>query len=168
MKKITLLSAIVLICFSCSDQQAKKQYFEASPEIDLCKKLVEAYNAEDWSTFKSFYCDTAKVWHNSHYLADPGKTVSEIVEGFKSSQAPLEYARFTSDSLWEMVITNEGEKWVHFWGKWVAKIKGSTSEINMVTHIDYNVIDGKIVYEVGFWDNLQTYLAQKEAGLIIE
>ena len=162
MKKLAFFTLIVLLTFACTNRQETKQYFEESPEIEVVKKLIQAYNDQDWATFESFYSDTAKIWYNSHYMVDEGVAPDESIKGFKTIASNMDYREFTDNRLFEMVVTNDGLNWVHFWGKHVAKFSGIDEETTIVTHIDYNFKDGKIVSEVGYWDNLPAYLAMEK------
>ena len=59
-----------------------------------------------------------------------------------------------------MIITDEGHKWVHFWGIWKGKINGSDQEIVTPVHMASRVMDGKVVYEAAFYNMLPGYLEQ--------
>ncbi|MFC2120142.1 hypothetical protein ACFLTI_00945 [Bacteroidota bacterium] len=168
MKNLFLIISILLVCSACQDKQTIQKYYEESPEIELCKKLVEAYNNQDWETFKSNYCDTAKIWHNSKYLVDPGISPGAFIDGVKETSAEMEYFRFTDNARWEMIIDNDDNRWVHFWGNWEGKFIKSESKIININHIDYLVKDGKIVSEVGYWDNLPYYLETQKINSLEE
>ena len=59
-----ILFLLTTICFVAC-QQPKKQYFEASPEIDSVKKSLTAFQNQDWVTFRSIYADSAKIAVNT-------------------------------------------------------------------------------------------------------
>lgn len=161
MKKY-LISFIILVLigsFSCQEEQESKQYFEDCPEIETAKKLTEAFLSQDWETFKSCFSDTAKIWENSWYLS-PSMTVEENIEGMKALVSPL-YGYTFEETIFEMVITNEGEKCVYFWGKWIGKFSENGDEIIIPVHSAYLFIDNKIIYEFDFFDSLPLYLAQQ-------
>ena len=82
MKKylISLIVFVLIGIYSCQEKQVTKQYFDASPEIDLVKESIEAYLNQDWVTQKSCYSDTAKIWDNEW---DTGTSVDETIKGMK-------------------------------------------------------------------------------------
>ena len=139
-----LLVALGILLIPCHLQsQTSKQYFEECPEIDLGKKLVKAYLDQDWETYRSCYSDTARIWQNAWYSSDLGNSIYE-------------------ETIWEMIINNNGDKWVHFWGKWVGKLSPDSEELAVPVHLAFGVVADKVVYEAGFWDNLPMYMAQKK------
>ena len=160
MKKLVFFITVIAFCISCQENQPSKHYFEQSPEIDIAKKAIDAYLKQDWEIFKSLYSDTARIWHNEYYAKNPGLSIDEVIESNKEPLASLVYYRFEGE-LWEMIVNNKGEKWVHFWGNWVAKLAEEGEDVEIPVHIAYGVVDNKIVYEAGFWDNFPLFLAQQ-------
>jgi hypothetical protein len=162
MKKIIFpFLALSLISFtSCQQEQTTKQYFEQSPEIDIAKKSVDGYLKQDWVTYKSLYSDTARIWYNEYWATNPGLSIGEAIESMKEPLASLVYYRYEGE-IWEMIVNNNGDKWVHFWGNWIGKLTADGEEIETVVHLAYRVVGDKIVYESGFWDNLPFYLEQQ-------
>lgn len=162
MKKhlISLIILVLIGIYSCQEEQVQKQYFEDSPEIDIAKKAIDAYLKQDWVTYKSYYSDTAKIWDNVWSDSDPGTTIDENIEGMKASTSSLVSYSF-EESIYEMIISNDEEKYVYFWGKWTGKFTEDGDNVVVPVHIAFNVVDNKIVAEYGFWDNLPIYLAQQ-------
>ncbi len=63
MKRVFFLGlAIVLLMAAC--QKAEKRYTQQSPEIDTYKKVIDAYEKQDWEALASHYADTAKIMNN--------------------------------------------------------------------------------------------------------
>lgn len=162
MKKFfSLLIAFVLIgMYSCQEKQVSKQYFEASPEIEMVETLIEAYLNQDWVTFKSYYSDTAKIWSNRWPGDNPGITVDENLESMKASISSI-YSYSFEETVINMIISNDGQKYVLFWSKWTGKFTEDGDELVIPVNIVYEFIDTKIVYEYGFWDNLPAYLVEQ-------
>jgi hypothetical protein len=162
MKKylFTLIAFSFLAGASCQEKQAPKQYFEKSPEIDIAKKSVDAYLKQDWVTYKSLYSDTARIWYNEYWETNTGRSIDEVIESMKEPLASLVYYRYEGE-IWEMIVNNNGDKWVHFWGNWIGKLAADGEEVKILVHIAYGVVGDKIVYESGFWDNLPFYLEQQ-------
>ena len=157
MKKSALLAIFVaLFCFGCQIP-IPMQYHTESPEIDVVKTTLNAYLSADWETQRAQYSDTAKIWHNVSWVDDEGMSPDEFTQMLSEEVAQLSEYDFT-DQIWEMITTDEGVKWVHFWGIWRGKMKGSDEQLNVPVQVSFNVLDGKIVMEVAVYDNLPAYL----------
>jgi hypothetical protein len=151
----------IFLIFSRQENLTTKQYYEECAEIDLAKKLIEAYLDQDWETYRSCYSDTARIWQNAWHTSDPGITPEEEIKATKDFVSKL--ASYTyEETIWEMIVNNAGDKWVHLWGKWVGKLTPNSDELVVPVHIAFGVIGDKIVYESGFWDNLPMHLVQQE------
>lgn len=163
MKKylIPLIVLVLIGIFSCEYNQEPKQYFEASDEIDIVNKVTEAFLNQDWETYRTFYSDTAKIWENTWYLTDQYISIDESIEGMKVFVSSFVNQTFEESTL-EMIITNEGEKWVYFWGNWKGKFTENGNEIVVPIHHAMLFVDGKIVSELNFFDSLPIYLAQEK------
>ena len=63
MKRLFFLGlAIVLSLTAC--QKTEKRYTQQSVEIDTYKKVIDAYEKQDWEALMSHYADTAKIMNN--------------------------------------------------------------------------------------------------------
>lgn len=51
-----------------------------------------------------------------------------------------------------MVVTDDGETWVNFWGLWKSTLKENNKVYEIPTHITARFVKGKIVREAGYWD----------------
>ncbi|HLW33011.1 MAG TPA: hypothetical protein VKX40_12155, partial [Aequorivita sp.] len=84
MKNPLLLGlAIVLSLTAC--QQQEKRYTQQSPEIDTYKKVIEAYDKQDWEAMTSHYADTAKIMNN--VTEKEAQTLAELVASDKEDAA---------------------------------------------------------------------------------
>ena len=163
MKKylISLIVFVLIGIYSCQEQQVSKQYFEASPEIDMVDTLIEAYLNQDWETYRSNYSDTVRIWSNGWPGDDdPGMTIDEDLEDMKTSISSF-YSYSFEEKIIDMIISNDGQKYVLFWGKWTGKLTEDGDELVIPVHLVFEFVDNKIVYEYGFWDNLSIYLARQ-------
>lgn len=141
--------------FFMSCKNAEPKYFSSSPEIDEVKALVKDYNAGDWTAWMTHYADTAKIQHNT--LED--STPAELLEGFKDLLAGTSSYGFTDkDIFYEMVIDDDNEKWVNFWGTWEGTIAANNQKLIIPVHLTAQFVDGKIVEEHGYYD-LSEYMA---------
>ncbi|MGB5781159.1 MAG: nuclear transport factor 2 family protein [Eudoraea sp.] len=153
MKKILIVCVATVFFISCKN--AEQKYFSSSPEIDEVKALVKDYNAGDWNAWMTHYADTAKVHHNT--LED--STPAELLEGLKGLLAGASSYGFTDkDIFYEMVIDDQGEKWVNFWGTWEGTIAANNQKLIIPVHLTLQLVNGKIVEEHGYYD-LSEYLA---------
>ena len=162
MRSIISFTTIVLLIgvTACQTEQTKKQYFEESPEIEIAKKAVKAFQDGDAETYRSCYSDTVRIWQNQYWTKYPGKTINEQMELFESVHATTEYYR-NEGEIWEMIIQDNGQNWVHYWAETHTKYKGDDEEIIVVGFIAFSVVDNKIVYESAVFDNLPFYLAEQ-------
>jgi ketosteroid isomerase-like protein len=157
MKKIFLLLVTVAI-FSACTQQVEQRYFSSSPEIDLAKAVMQSYLNSDWDTYRSFYADTAKIAFN--VTEENAVSVDAVIE-----QHMLDVQSFSSietlpkPEFYEMVITDNGEKWVNYWGVWVGTLAANGQRFEVPLHITSRFVDGKIVEEHGFWNNAAIMMA---------
>lgn len=159
MKKIVYTLTLLIIFSSCQEKQVAKQYFEDCTEIDMAKTVMDSYLKQDWVKLKSVYSDTARIWQNKWFSSDPGMTVDEVIEGDKAFVSMLDEYRY-DETIWEMIIQDSGIKWVHFWGNSIGRFQGDSVELEVPAHIAFGIVEDKIVYEAGFWDNLPGYLLQ--------
>ena len=154
MKKIVIVVLGLFILASC---QEKQRYTQQSPEIDSFKKSIEAYEKQDWATMKSFYADSAKIEHN--VTKDKAVSVDKLIEVSKEDTELFSNIDFIdSESEYEMVVTDDGETWVNFWGDWKGTLKATGEEYILPCAITAQFVNGKIVREVGFWNNAKIAL----------
>jgi len=155
MKNACVLLLLVFAFTACQ----KKQYFKESPEIDLVKKGAENYLKADWAALSALYADTAKVVINSWTET---KTVSEFIEWEKQGVANYASYKIEDDAIYEMVITDDGEHWVHTWLGHTATLKNGKTVSGLV-NIATRVENGKVVFQAFAADNLATFLAMQDS-----
>jgi hypothetical protein len=147
MKKLILLGLMVVLITSC--QKTEQRYFSSSAEIDEIKTLIKDYHEGNWDSWVTHYADTAKIYHNSL----KGVSVKETVESLKSILANVSSYKFEDKGLWfEMVIDDDGETWVNFWGNWHGKLAANGQELVIPVNLTLQFIDGKIVEEYGYYN----------------
>ncbi len=149
MKNLFLLGLAIVLFTACEKQE--KRYTQQSIEIDTYKKVIGAYEKQDWEAMVSHYADTAKIMNN--VTEKNGQTVTELIAQDKEDASLFTSWDFVdSDSEYEMVVTDEGETWVNFWGLWVGTLKANNKVYEVPAHITARFMDGKIVREHGYWD----------------
>lgn len=156
MKKFILILIVGLITLNCTQKQ---RYFTNSPEIEMAKKSVQAYENGDWDVWMSKYTDSTKIYHNNW---DISKSPKEILASHKAMLANYPTYEFIDEPIFfEMTVNDEGQKWVNFWGIW----QGTSTEgraLRIPVHITYHYENGKVVEEYGFWDTYGLMIAQEE------
>ena len=150
----TFLSILVFaVTFSACQ---KKQYFTSCLEIDLVKKGNELYLKGDWAGLKALYADTTKVLVNSWFGGE--MTADQFHEIEKADVATMAEYSIGDDGIYEMVINDQGEHWVHAWFNWKATYKNGKS-VSTVVHISSQVENNKIVWQGFVLDTLPSYLS---------
>lgn len=141
MKKLFLLGFAIILCTAC--EQTEKRYTMQSPEIDSFKQVIDTYQKQDWATYKSHYADTAKIMSNT--TQEFAKTIDqEIAQNKKDASLFHSWKYNPEDVEYEMVITDEGETWVNFWGDWRARLKENDKEYIIPVHITARFLNDKI------------------------
>lgn len=148
MKKIFLIGLAVIFFISC--EQKAERYSTSGPEVDLVKALLADYEKGDWDSWMEKYADTAKVYYNQW---DDSITVTQSMEGHKSTIALLSSYGFGEGVIYEKIISDSGNTWINFWGRWEGTLKENNKVIVLPVHLSVRVLDGKVVQENGFWDN---------------
>lgn len=145
-----LFTGLAIVLFTACDQKGPR-YTQNSPEIDSYKQSLEAYNNRDWERMQTFYADNARIINN--VPESEGLGVNEMLQVNKEDAALFTDWRFLDEeSDFEMVVTDEGETWVNFWGIWEGTLKANNQKYIIPTHITARFEDGKIVKEFGYWD----------------
>lgn len=148
-KSIVLLMFISVLAMACGQKQ--ERYTQNSLEIDTYKKVIDAYEKQDWENMVTHYADTAKIQNN--VTEKKAQTVSQMVAQNKEDAALFSSWDFVDkESEYEMVVTDKGETWVNFWGLWQGTLKATGQVYEIPTHITIQFANGKIVEEHGYWD----------------
>ena len=156
MKNLLFLIILAGVITSCQ----KKQLFSASPEIDIIKKGNEAYVKGDWTTLRSLYADTAHIWVNSWF--GPELTPDKFIEIEKAGAADFTDVKLSTDNaIYEMVVTDDGDHWVHYWAGWSGKAAKTGKEAKSAVHIAAQVEHGKVVNFLVVIDSLPAFLASQ-------
>lgn len=149
MKKIIFTGFVVLLITSCS--QPDKRYTQESAEIDSYRASLEAYENQDWKSLATYYHPDAVIINN--VPESEGKNLAEILKTHKEDAAIFKSWRFLDDpETFEMVVTNDGETWVNYWGVWEGTLKANNRKYVIPNHSTVQFRDGKIVKELGYWD----------------
>lgn len=168
MKKVLFITLMVIGMMGC--QKKEVRYTQNSPEIETVKKAMKDYELGNWDTFTSHYAADAKIASNA--IEKNAISVSANIVVMREGLANLSSYNFVADkNEYEMVVTDNGETWVNFWGIWQGRLKANNELIETPVHLTSQFVDGKIVKEFGYWDNAPMMAAmqklQAEAPLAI-
>jgi hypothetical protein len=156
MKKLIVILASAAFVFSC--QTKPQQFFTASPEIELIKKANAAYEAGDWKTMRAIYSDTAKVYNNTWDMASVSSP-DDFLNGLRATLEKYNEYDLSDDAVYEMIVTDQGQKWVHNWFVWKGKTKNGL-EVQMPINLSFLIVDGKVVLQSNIYNVLPAYLAE--------
>lgn len=150
MKKPIFLGLVIVLSLTACKQQ-EKRYTQQSPEIDTYKKVIEAYDKQDWEAMASHYADTAKIMNN--VTEKEAQSLAELVASDKEDASLFSsWGYIDGESEYEMVITDKGKTYVNFWGLWQGTLAANNKTYTIPTHLTAQFVDGKIVKEFGYWD----------------
>jgi hypothetical protein len=151
MKKIILMACAGLLFIACKDSVPR--YASASPEIDSVKALLKDYEEGKWEAWESHYADTAKVYHNSAEAA----SVSDVRIGLGGLLENVSaYGFQDEDIFYEMILDDDGETWVNFWGNWEGTLSETGQKLIIPVHLTIQFENGKILEEHAYY-NLAEY-----------
>jgi len=162
MKKSLLIFLISSMIVSCNDGNTEKEkirYTQDSEEINTLKAVIQTYEDADWEAYEKYYADTAKIFHNSEQglsYKEAAKMHSENISGLSS------YGFEDENDDFEMVVTDDDETWVNYWGIWKGILANSEQEITIPVHLTARFINGEIVREYGYWDNSEMMMTMQE------
>jgi uncharacterized protein len=157
MKKVIYLLFAVVLFAACNPKQPVR-YFSASPEIEITKSTLKHYVDANWDALKSLYADTAKVMNN--VPDEKGTSIDSTIRDFMQEHdlfSSISYA--ANEDFFEMVVTDEGETWVNYWGLWKGTLKSTGEEFQIPVHITQRFENQKIVREHGYWNSSAVVLA---------
>ena len=153
MKKTMLFLLATILLWSC---KSESRYTTASAEIEQVKALLKDYETGNWEAWKGHYADTAKIYHNStksSSVADVSKVLASNLEDMSA------YGFQDKDQFFEMVVDDEGDKWVNFWGTWDGTIAENKQTLEIPVHITAQFANGKIVEEHAFYNMSELAMA---------
>jgi hypothetical protein len=158
MKNLFFVALSILLFTACNQE---KRYTQQSTEIESYKKVIENYVAQDWKSFATHYADTTLIFNNA--TKDKGQTLSEAIASNKAGADLFNSWNFIEDeSNYEMVITDDDEIWVNFWGLWKGNLKANNKAYEIPCHMTAQFVDGKIVRENGYWNTSELLLDMQE------
>ncbi len=164
MKKLTLLVLVILFFAACNSNQPIR-YASTSPELDAFKLSVKHYLAQDWEQYRQQFTDSATFRNN----APPANEISldSVITTWKQEHEMFSDIHYVAgEDFFEMIVTDEGEIWVNFWGLWSAVLRANGQKFHIPVHVTARFENGKIVEEHGYWDSseIAKVLRELEVG----
>jgi len=145
----TIILAGFSLLFFAACQTCPVRWTQSSPEVDAVKSLVKDYETGNWDGWSAHYADTAKVYHNTV----DGATPQQLQEALKADIARLtNYGFGGNESFCEMIVDDEGDKWVYYWGTWQGTVAETNEKVVVPVHLACSFADGKITSEYGFYN----------------
>lgn len=157
MRKVIYTLFAVVFFAACNPKQPVR-YYSASPEIEISKSTLKHYVDGNWEAMKVLYADTAKVFNN----VPKGKGISmdSTIRNYMQDHELFSSISYVADEdFFEMVLTDEGETWVNYWGVWKGTLKASGEKFEIPLHVTQQFVNQKIVREHGYWNNSAIALA---------
>lgn len=130
-------------------QNKPQRYFENSEEIEILKSGIDAYEQQNWDSWKANFADTAKIHHNTVKAISPNEAITNFEDMLVNFSL---YGFQDEDSFSEMVIDKDNETWVNYWGVWKGNLMETDEELIIPVHLTAQFIDGKIVEEYAYYD----------------
>jgi len=158
MKKLFLLGLAIVLFTACQEKQ-EQRYFAESPEIEVLKVGIEAYEKADWDAWKGHFADTAKIYVNSK---DPISLDARVIALKEMTGAFSSYGFDKKDAYIEMVIDKEKETWVYYWAQHNGTMAANNKALSMPVHLAVQFADGKIVAEHIYFDGTEMNKAIEE------
>ena len=153
MNKIGLFFLTVLFLWSC---KTETRYTTKSAEIEHVKALISDFNAGRWDAWIGRYADTAKLYHNSTESSSAAELSKVLAADLEAMSA---YGFQKKDRFFEMVVDDEGDKWVNFWGTWEGTIAQNKQKLEIPVHITVQFSGDKIVEEHAFYNMSELAMA---------
>ena len=160
MKNITFIILTFALFTSCPKTN-EARYSQNSTEIDTYKQMLIDYEMGNWEALVNHYADTAKIYYNA--TEKNPRTISESIGEDRKNLKILSSYGYIPDSMeFEMVVTDDEETWVNFWGVWQGRLAENNKLFEIPSHMTIQFANGKIVKEYGYWDNTEMVLELME------
>ena len=157
MKQLFIFSVALLLLAGCTPQADTKVVDEtAKQNVELIKKMLTAYENEDIETIKEVYAPNCMSIGPRHDQVDTTLSwIEDNMNWFESSDS----IKFDIIKLLPQTV-DEGDlagDWVLAWVNiYWYDIKAEKKLIAM-WHTPFRIEDGKIVYEVSYWNQWDVY-----------
>ena len=161
MKKLILLGLTVIFFIACQNKPTE-HWTTTSPEIDVVKALIKDYHEGNWESWMTHYADTAKIHHNTWKIGITPSEHASVLKDILTNISSYHFDDGEDEIFYEMVINNEGNTYVYFWGNWKGTLATNNKELEFPVHLALRFVDGKIAHEDGFYNLAELMAALNE------
>ena len=166
MKKLMIFAFAIGLFAACNSGQPAR-YASSSTEIDTFKSSIKHYLAQNWDEYRQHYADTSKFRNN--VTKDMEISLDSVIANWKQENEMFSGIHYvTEEDFFEMVVTDDGETWVNFWGLWSAVLKANGQKFEIPVHVTARFESGKIVAEHGYWNSSELALVLREIEAQVE
>lgn len=159
MKRIIIVFTAAILFAACESQPVR--YASSSPEIDIYLSAMQDYADGNWTSFRSHYADTAAIFENVRGNNPANaESVDHFIEVARGNRELFPNQYFLADEQFtEMVVTDDDETWVNYWGVWVGTLEATGQRFEIPVHFTARFVDGKIVREHAYYNLTPIVLA---------
>ncbi len=152
---------LAIVFFAACNSNQPVRYASSSPEIDTFKSAVKHYLAQNWDGYRLHYADTVKFLNN--VPEEKAISLDSVISNWKQENEMFSDIHYVADEdFFEMVVTDDDETWVNFWGLWSAVLKANNQKFDIPVHVTARFVNGKIVAEHGYWNSSELALVLRD------
>lgn len=158
MRRIIIIFSAAFIFAACNTQEVR--YASSSPEIDIYLATIQNFVDGDWNAMRAHYADTAKLFDNVTATRENVETIGEVIDRLRENRQFFSSQYFLPEEQFvEMVVTDDDETWVNYWGVWVSVLAATEQRFETPMHFTAQFLDGKIVREHAYYNIAPIILA---------
>ncbi|SOD92157.1 hypothetical protein [Spirosoma fluviale] len=126
----------------------KGSFTNSGPDVDLLKKVSEAYAKGDWETYRACYSDSAVVIVNQWAADTTSKymPIDTVIAGIKKFRPMVESVNL-NQPIYEVITDSTGNKYGHVWAKLSTKNRNQNKPEDAITFTSYGIKNGKVTYQ---------------------
>lgn len=168
-----LLSLTLLLCLALACQQSPKSEATntaasnaatvdstkgvvnfAGPGTELLKKVITAFAAGDWATYRACFADSAVTFHNTWVSNTGGVSLDSITAILKADRdANWESIEIVGSPIIETVVGADGTEYGHVWMNLAGKSKQNGKTWTAPVFVSSQIKDGKLQWEWPIYNN---------------
>jgi ketosteroid isomerase-like protein len=167
MNKLVLLPVVFFLFTGCTQlaEKGKKEHDEtAKQNLELVKKMVQAYENEDMAALREIYSpDLQSVGPQVKYDFPYDTIMASNEDWFKQADS----IKFDVDIMLPEIV-KEGDlagNWVLLWADISWYDLKSGKKLKVMYHSPLRIENGRIVFEAAFWDEWDAF---KQLGAKLE
>ena len=161
MKKILIIFTAAIFLAACESQPVR--YASSSPEIDTYLAALQDFTDGNWDAVRRHYAETAVFFENVTGNPENAEPIDQYIERFKGIREMFTSQYFLPDEQFvEMVVTDEDETWVNYWGVWVGVLSATGQCFEIPVHFTARFVDGKIVRDHAYYNLSPIVLALQD------